>query len=166
MVPIIGSLPSAMMIRKSLYIYDNIFLMILTGPATVFSGINFLIVYGAIKAVPWTFAEAGFVDGAGDYYVMWKLILPMVFPTVLTLFVLSCLAAWNDYESVLIWMPSYPNLAYGLFRFQKTSVSGGEGVSMPVILAAFVVVIIPTSLLYLSSMNIIVRNLNVGGIKG
>jgi ABC-type glycerol-3-phosphate transport system permease component len=41
-VPIIGSLPAAMQVRRALGIYDNMFMMLITGPSTAFSGLKFL----------------------------------------------------------------------------------------------------------------------------
>ena len=77
-VPIIGSGPSAMMIRRNLGIYDNLFLSIITGPSTCFSGLNFLLLYGAFKSLPWDYAEAVFVDGGGHWSAFLKMYLPMV----------------------------------------------------------------------------------------
>ena len=57
-LPIVGSMPSAMQINKALGVYDNLFLNIITSPVGCFSGTNFLLMYGAFKSLPWDYAEA------------------------------------------------------------------------------------------------------------
>lgn len=162
--PIVGNLPSAMAVNKALGVYNNLFLNILTAPSCIF-GLNFLILYAAFKGIPWEYAEAAFIDGAGHYTIMLRIMLPMVLPTCAVLFVLSFLGIWNDYTASLIWLPSYPNLAFGLYMFQQGATAGSEGASAPVILAGFAVVMIPTIILYLASQKLILAKFNVGGLK-
>ena len=164
-VPIIGSGPSAMMIKRQLGIYDNLLLSILTSPSTCFSGLSFLLLYGAFKSLPWDYAEAVFVDGGGHWSAFLKMYLPMALPTMVVIFVLGFLATWNDYESFMIWFPSTPNLAYGLYLFQGKSRALYKS-SMTEIMAGFTIVIIPTVALYLSSQKLILSKFTVGGLKG
>lgn len=162
-MPIIGSFPSLMMISRNLGIYDNLFMFIITSPRCVF-GMNFLLLYGAFKSIPWDYAEAAFVDGAGHYRVMFKIMFPMIFQTCVVLFVLGFLGEWNDYETCLIWLPSYPNLAYGMYYFQINA-SIYEATT-PQILAGFVIIMIPTIIMYLSAQKTILSKFNIGGLKG
>ena len=164
-VPIVGSGPSAMMIKQQLGIYDNLFLTILTSPATCFSGLSFLLLYGAFKSLPWDYAEAVFVDGGGHWSAFIKMYLPMALPTMVVIFVLGFLGSWNDYESFMIWFPSTPNLAYGLYLFQGTSRALYKS-SITEIMAGFTIVIVPTVTLYLSSQKLILSKFTVGGLKG
>jgi len=66
-VPIVGSLPSAMQISKALGVYDNMLLRILLCHGCVFSGFNFLLLHGNFKEMPWDYAEAVFIDGGNHY---------------------------------------------------------------------------------------------------
>ena len=164
-VPIIGSLPSAMMVKDAMNIYDNMFLHILTSPATCFSGMNFLLLYGAFKSIPWDYAEAVFIDGGNDYTAFFKMYLPMILPTDMVIFVLSFLGSWNDYQTFMIWLPSTPNLAYGLYMFQGISRKLYKASTVE-IMAGFSLVIIPTVILYVSSQKLILSKFTVGGLKG
>lgn len=164
-VPIIGSGPSAMMIKRQLGIYDNLFLSILTSPSTCFSGLSFLLLYGAFKSLPWDYAEAVFVDGGGHWSAFLKMYLPMALPTMVVIFVLGFLGTWNDYESFMIWFPSTPNLAYGLYLFQGKSRALYKS-SITEIMAGFTIVIVPTVALYLSCQKLILSKFTVGGLKG
>ena len=162
-IPIVGNLPSAMMVAKTLGTYNNIFLQIILAPSNIF-GMNFLIMYGTFKSISWEYAESAQIDGAGDWTVMIRIMLPMVIPTFAVLFTLSFLGSWNDYLTPMIWLPSYPNLAYGLYYFQYNA--SQLGATMPHILAGFILVMIPTSILFLLMQRLIMSKFTVGGLKG
>ena len=163
-VPILGSMPSTMQVKKAFGVYNNMLLTILTAPSAAFSGVNFLLFYAAFKGISWNYAEAVFIDGGGHWSVLFKIMLPMVFPTMTALFVLMFLGAWNDYSVFLIWLPSYPSLSIGIYMFQQNA--SQYGVTMPVIMAGFVIIIIPTVTLYFLTQKVIMTRLNVGGLKG
>ena len=164
-IPIVGNLPSAMVVRKALGTYDNIILTILTSPATAFSGLYFLLLHGAFKQLPWDYAEAVFVDGGGHYSAFFRMYFPMILPTMTVIFVLNVLGAWNDYMTFMLWLPSTPNLAYGLYLFQGISRALYKS-SITEIMAGFTLVIIPTVILYLASQKLILSKFTVGGLKG
>ncbi|MBQ8229534.1 MAG: carbohydrate ABC transporter permease [Clostridia bacterium] len=162
--PIIGSTPSAMLVKKALGIYDNLVLLVLTNVSTAFAGFNFLLLYGSFKRLPWSYAEAAFMDGAGHFTVLLKVFLPMMMPTCMVLFVLGFLGAWNDYGTFLVWLPSSPNLAYGVYKFQLDMKSFGGNICQ--VMAGFAMISVPTAVLYLCSQKLIVDKFQVGGLKG
>ena len=55
-------------------------------PSTAFSGMYFMIIYGACKSISMTYSEAAYIDGANEYRVMFTVILPMVLPTLCTIY--------------------------------------------------------------------------------
>lgn len=163
-LPIIGSMGASMQMKKALGIYDNMFLTIITSPVCAFSGTNFLIMYAAFKGIPWAYAESVFMDGGGHLRAFLWVMLPMVLPTCTVLLVLGFIGGWNSYEVFLIWLPSYANLAYGMYYFQANA--SLTGATMPQVLAGFVVVSVPTAVLYLASQGLIMSKFTVGGLKG
>lgn len=164
-LPIVGSSGSAMLVRRQLGIFDNMPLMILTGPSVAFSGMNFLIMYAAFKGVPWEYAEAVFIDGGGHLRVFLSIMLPMVLPSAGVLVLLGIIGGWNDYETFLLWLPSYANVARGIYNFQYLG-RLDLGATMPQILAGFVVVSLPMIILYICFQKVITANFMVGGLKG
>lgn len=166
-VPIYGTGATGMLLQRALGLYDNLYVSLLvTIPATPWSGMNFLILYAALKAIPGTYTEAAELDGAGPWRIMLTIILPMVLPTMATFYLLGFIAEWNNYESFLVYFPSYPNISYGIYRFQKISSNGAEGLSTPQILAGMVFVMTLPMILYLAFQKVIRSKLTVGGLKG
>ena len=163
-IPIVGNLASAMQLRKVLHVYNNMFMHIVTSPAGSFYGMNFLLLYAAFKGMPWDYAESVFIDGGNNYTVLFRIYLPMIMPTLVSLFLLSFMGAWNDYSTYLVWLPDYPNVAYGMYRF--TQDADKYLVDLPVLMAGFTLVMIPTIVLYFFTHNTIQSKMMVGGLKG
>ena len=162
--PIIGSSVSAMVVKKALGIYDNLLLTILTSCACAFSGFYFILLYGAVKSVPKSYDEAASIDGAGYFTILFKIVLPIILPVCTVSFVLSFLTNWNDYGTFLIWLPSWPNLSYGIYKFQNDASLYTATINE--VMAGFAMIMIPTMFLYLSCNRLITSKFSVGGLKG
>ncbi len=160
-IPIVGSLANTLVIYKNFHIYNNLLLYVIL-PGGPF-GFNFLLLYGVFKGIPKSYSEAVFIDGGGHFTVMFKVIIPLVVPTLVTLYILGFIGMWNDYNSSLIYLPSVPNLAYGLYMYQYDAAK--YGAILPEILAAFVVCSLPSVALYVSSQKLISSSLMMGGLK-
>lgn len=163
-LPIYGSTGMGMVIRKFLGMYDNLWMTVATSPGYCFSGMWFLLFYAGWKAIPMEYSEAAFIDGAGHFKTMFFIMMPMMIPTFSSIFLLNFLSTWNDYGSFLLWLPSYANLAYGMYLFQEDASS--YGAAMPQIMAGFIVCMLPTTLLYIATQKLIASKLTVGGLKG
>lgn len=164
-LPVVGTFPASFMLRKKLGLYDNMFPHILASGGG-FSGTFFLVMYAAFKGIPKDFSEAAELDGAGNYRIFFTIMFPIMLPTATTMFVLNFMSAWNDYETPLMLLPSYPNLPFGMYAFQKGATAGGDGAGTTVIMAGFVIVMIPTILIYIFSQKLMNSNFVIGGIKG
>ncbi len=163
-LPIVGSLPSAMQVNKALGVYDNLFLNIITSPSGGFYGTNFLLMYGAFKAIPWDYAEAASIDGAGRYRIFFDFYFRMALPQAVVLVVMGFMGTWNDYNTYMVWLPSTPNISYGMYLFNMRA--SAYRVSLPELMAGFTMVMIPTIIIYACTQKIINSKFAVGGLKG
>ena len=160
-VPIVGTLPTRLRIYKMIGLYNNLAGMTIF-PALPF-GFTFILFYGAFKSISNSYSEAAFMDGAGHWQVMLRIMFPMMFPTFVAQFLLAFIGHWNDYMVIITWLPSYANLAFGMYMFQAEAARYGAG--MPHILAGFVIVAIPTAIIWLVSQKLITSKIMVGGLK-
>ena len=160
-IPIVGSLANTLTVYKQLGIYNNLWAYMIF-PGGPF-GFNFLLLYGVFKAIPNSYSEAVFIDGGGHLTVFLKIILPTVLPTLTALYVLGFIGNWNDYSASLIYLPSVPTLAYGLYVFQYDAAK--YGASLPQILAGFTICSIPSVILYCVFQPVITKSLAIGGLK-
>lgn len=158
----IGSLPASLQLHRALGIYNNLIPFLLMGHYG--AGMTVIMFAGAFRALPNDYKEAAMMDGAGHFTVMFKIYYPMVFPLIASVFLLGFIGQWNDYMLCVVYLPSYPNLAYGIYFFQLMSTN--YGYSIPETLAGFVIVAIPTSILWACTQGLITSKLTVGGLKG
>ncbi len=160
-LPIIGSLPSTLQFTHQIGMYDKP-LWVIVSNCTIWTG-NWLILVATYKGISWEYAEAAFIDGAGHWQIFIRIMLPMSKTVLLVLILLKFIALWNDYNTSLIWFPSYPTLAYGLYYFQQTSTGSA---SEPIQLAAAVLSAVPSLILFLCFKEKMMNSLTMGGLKG
>ncbi len=157
-----SNLASSINFNKMVGMYDNMWLRILGSIS--FTGAHFLFFYAAFRNLSWEYAEAAYMDGASHYTVMFRIMMPLVKTTFFALVLLDFIAAWNDYSTSMVFMPSYPTVAYGLYKMQ--SLGGKFGSSVPLRLASCTVVIIPTLIIFIIFKDKLMGNLALGGLKG
>ena len=106
---------------------------------------------------------ASFVDGGGHWTVFFKIMLPIAKVPILTLAVMSAIGSWNDYMTMLLYMPSYPTIASGLYLLSSTLPRLGNA---PLYYAALVISVIPVLAIYATCSDMIMNNFTMGGLKG
>jgi ABC-type glycerol-3-phosphate transport system permease component len=107
--------------------------------------------------------EAAVIDGANNLAVMLYIVFPMTINMYMITFIGSIMAGWNDYMTMIVWMPSYPNLAYGVYQF---SVSTETGLSWPPIqCAGAMLIMIPILIYYIFSVDRILGEITISTSK-
>lgn len=160
-MPIIGNMASGIKLRAAFGIYDNLLAVFFTAGSGAF-GFNFLMLYAFFKSVPWSYAEAVFIDGGNHFTVFFRIMLPLAMPMVTTLFILSAIAGWNDYTTPMLYFPSFPNVAMGLYMVSQTLTRG----DMSTYYAALVITTVPVVALFAGFSDKIMKNYSIGGLKG
>ena len=105
------------------------------------------------------------VDGTKDLKYLWKVMIPLAFPTIVSITILKMMGAWNSY----MW----PNLVTNKIDYKlitnglRNSFKDVEGmVNYPVQMAAVTVVSIPLFLVFLFFRKYIMKGVSRSGIKG
>ncbi len=160
MIPISGSMPSSLKISQLLGLYDNPLTLV-----TAIGGLgsNFVIGYAFFKGVDWAYAESAFMDGASNFRVYWEIMLPQAISPIIALVLVGFISAWNDSKGTLVYLPSYPTLASGFYKYQQMQ---GLNLNWPVYFAGLFVAALPIIALYIAFQDKLM-NLNMGGgLKG
>ncbi len=161
-LPIVGSLPSSLRIMQITGVYDSFWGLALT--KFNLEGTGFLYFYAAFKGVSWTYAEAAFLDGAGHFKVMTRVMIPMIMPTYFALFLLNFIMHWNEWNATLIYIPSLPTLAYALYKFQNNTGNSTSGV--PFVMIACMLSVLPILVIFITFRDKLMGSLSMGGLKG
>lgn len=125
--------------------------------------IQFLYYMAFFKNVSNTYAEAAILDGANDFQIYYKVMLPQAKPIFGALFLTSWLTVWNSYESALVFLPNLPTLPVGIYQFNMEMIYRAR---LDIIFAACVIISIPALVLFLVFNKTITSNVSIGGIKG
>lgn len=161
-VPLSSSLASNLKLLKSLNMYDSMIGMWIWASGAF--GSMFLIYYATFKGVSWSYAEAAFIDGASHFRVFVQLMLPLTKTVFGALFITSFVSIWNDYTTPMIYMPSYPTIAYAAWRVQYSVDS--VFAMVPMQLAGLTIVITPIIVIFALFKDKLMGNLTMGGLKG
>ena len=164
LVTITGSTSTMYMFFNDLGIYDTFISMIWSSAGGV--GMNFLLVYSVFKNVSRTYMEAAEIDGASDFTVFIKIMVPQAIGIIGTLWMLSFIGSWNEYASYQLFLPSHPTVSTALVSIQTNVTSGIYANHYPEFFAAIMISIIPVIVIFLVFQEQIMQMSLGGGIKG
>jgi len=161
-LPIVGSLPSQLQVVRALGMYDNIIGVFLLKAS--FTGMYFLIFYAMFQGLPNDYIEAAYIDGAGNFKVYFYIVLPYTANTMLTIALMTFIALWNDYQTSIVYMPSTPTIAYGMFYYTQSSNTLTSW--PPMKLAGCMIMTLPILIMFAFGHKRIMGKIYTGGIKG
>ena len=162
-VYIIGAEPASVKLLRDLGIYNS-FLGIAAQQST-FLGMYFLIFLAFFENMSNGYTEAAEIDGASQFRTMISIVLPLASKTIVTIFLLNAIAFWNDYNTPLIYLPSYPTLAYGIYYANTTTDSSLNLNSVPAKIACGMVLAVPMIIIFVAFRNRLMGNVTMGGLK-
>lgn len=101
-----GLIPSYM-INKSFGLLNNFLVYIIPG---VVSAFNLIVVRTYMKTIPASLHESAEIDGAGEFTIFAKIILPLSLPVLATVTLFSAVGQWNQWFDTMIYCSSTPAL--------------------------------------------------------
>ncbi|XFA99075.1 sugar ABC transporter permease [Candidatus Izemoplasma sp. B36] len=134
--------------------------IIYTGTMAIFGIMN---MKGYFDTVPNEIEEAAKIDGASDFQVITKVLLPLAKPSIIVTGMMILIYVWNEYIFSITFMTGEENftLAAGLYSLQANETSG----SWPIFAAAALLTSIPVLIIFLLAQKHMVSGLTVGGVK-
>ena len=117
------------------------------------------------EQVPEELYKATKVDGLSDWEYLWKVLLPVCSPTVVTITILKVIECWNSYvwPRLITDNEKYYLVSNGI---QEIRENGFGRENIPAMMAAVVVISIPLIILFLLFHNKIMEGVKRGGTKG
>lgn len=101
-----GMIPTYMVIRN-IGLIDTPLAMIIPQALSVF---NILIMRTSMQNISDALEEAARIDGASDFKIMFKIILPLSKATFAVIMLFTIVMKWNDYMSALLYLPTKTDL--------------------------------------------------------
>ncbi|WWM60751.1 carbohydrate ABC transporter permease [Paenibacillus tundrae] len=120
------------------------------------------IYHGFIKSIPLELEEAALMDGCGRVQTFFRIVLPVLLPTSVTIAVLNVLWIWNDFllPSLVLTSSEQRTLPLSTFYFYGTyTVDYGP------LMAGLVLTLLPVLVVYLFAQKYIIQGVMQGSIK-
>ncbi len=134
---------------------------IYAGTMSIFSLWN---MKGYFDSIPQDIEDAARIDGANEFQVITKIVMPLAAPAIIVTVVMIMIFVWNEYLFATQFMTGENNytLAAGLYSLQAGEMSG----SWPIFAAASIAVSLPILIIFLLVQRYMVSGLSAGGVKG
>lgn len=157
---------------KELGLLNSIWALVVPGAISAF---NMIIMISFFRGIPEGLIESARIDGAGEYYTLWKIVLPLSLPSLMTIGLFYSVGHWNSYMPALMYIRNQE-----LFPLQvllrrllvdsdeqmlirvNTAVQSVEGIKM----ASIMVATIPILIVYPFIQRHFVKGAMLGSIKG
>lgn len=161
MIPtVVGIVPSFIIMKKLNWV-NTFYSVIIPGTAHAF-GIFFM--RQIIRDIPDELLDAAKIDGASDFLIYRKIILPIISPALITLALMDFIGTWNDYLWPLIMLRSLDKhtILLAITSFPKVGFRRPWGA----IMAASTISVLPLALLFIFFQKKIISGITAGSIKG
>ena len=129
------------------------------------AGLAVFMFTGFMKSIPLEIEEAAMIDGCNPLQTFFKIVMPMLKPTMVSVAILEAMWVWNDYL--------LPTLVLDIREYQtipmliQTSFKGGYGrVEMGAMMACIMLTVIPIVIVYLLGQKHIIKGVAAGAVKG
>ena len=165
-IPIVGAQASMITLLRDLGIYNTYFGMWFQ--AISFNSMYFLVFFAFFQGISDTYIEAAEIDGASQFSIYLKILIPLAIKLFGTVFLLNFIALWNDYQTPYLYYPGKPTLSYLVYQMSiKTSgVSGGNDTQgAPQRIAGCMILAIPLIVIFIAFKDKILGSMSIGGIK-
>jgi len=157
--PVILVIPNYEIVGR-LYWLDTLIAIIVPTAAGAF-GVFFLRQF--FLQLPRELEESAFLDGANQWQVFTKVVLPLSKPALATLALLSFLTNWNDFlwPVYVLFSPENQTLQAGLSTLQSAN-----SVRYDLLMAGAVIASVPVLILYLIAQRFVIEGVSRSGLKG
>jgi multiple sugar transport system permease protein len=129
---------------------------------TAANGFGIFLLRQYFLTIPVELEEAAAIDGANRLQILWRIMLPLSRPALVTLFLFTFIGEWNDLFKPLVFTtrPQLRTVQLALAEFQEQFTN-----NWPLLMAAVVIATVPVVLLFLAGQRQFMRGIATTGIK-
>ena len=173
-----GIIPTFLTIRQ-LGLHDTLWSLIVNSMLVAY---NVVIVRSYFQSIPQSVVESARIDGANDYLILFKLIIPLSKPVLATVALWVIVGHWNDYLNSLLFLSSRHNYTlqlvlkelvlnaeasiHNISMSSDSSTSGAAALGQQMRNGVLVVSMIPMIILYPFVQRYFISGVMLGSMKG
>ena len=128
------------------------------------AGLAVFMFTGFVKSMPIAIEEAAMIDGCNPLQIFFKVVCPILKPTMISTAILETMWVWNDYllPTLVLDIKQYRTIPMAIQYFR-----GSYGkVEMAPMMACIMITVIPVIVLYLACQKYIIDGVVAGAVKG
>ena len=128
------------------------------------AGLAVFMFTGFVKSMPIAIEEAAMIDGCNPLQIFFKVVCPILKPTMISTAILATMWVWNDYllPTLVLDIKQYRTIPMAIQYFR-----GSYGkVEMAPMMACIMITVIPVIVLYLACQKYIIDGVVAGAVKG
>jgi len=160
MLPFLATMVPLFVIFRQLNMIDTYWPLIL--PAFGGNPLYIFLLRQFFLTIPRELSEAATIDGAREFAIFWRVILPLAKPALATVSLFTFLANWKDFLAPLIFLQTSDlyTLSLGLQQYQSV-----HQTAWAYLMAASVVFVVPVAVVFLLAQRFFIRGITLTGLK-
>ncbi|MHC5722782.1 MAG: carbohydrate ABC transporter permease [Nostoc sp.] len=129
---------------------------------TAVNGFGIFLLRQYFQTIPVELEEAAAIDGANRLQILWRVMLPLARPALVTLFLFTFIGEWNDLFKPLVFTtrPELRTVQLALAEFQEQFTN-----NWPLMMAAVTIATVPVMVLFLIGQRQFIQGIATTGIK-
>ncbi|MDZ8222787.1 MULTISPECIES: carbohydrate ABC transporter permease [unclassified Nostoc] len=129
---------------------------------TAVNGFGIFLLRQYFQTIPVELEEAAAIDGANRLQILWRVMLPLARPALVTLFLFTFIGEWNDVFKPLVFTtrPELRTVQLALAEFQEQFTN-----NWPLMMAAVTIATVPVMVLFLIGQRQFIQGIAATGIK-
>ena len=160
--------PFPMIMYTATYLIDRVHLASVLGMIPVYlgfgAGLSIFLYTAFVKTIPLELEEAAQIDGAGVLSTFFRIVLPLLSPTAITIAILNGMWIWNDY---LLPYLILGNRGKTIPVAIELAMQGAFGsVDLGGLMAMLILAILPILTFYIFAQRYIIEGITAGSVKG
>jgi multiple sugar transport system permease protein len=135
----------------------------LIAPTFFGAAFNIFLLRQFMITIPYELTDAALVDGANQFDILWRIMVPLIKPALLVIGVMNVMYIWNDFMGPLIYLSEfnqYP-LVMGLYAFRTQ-----HSIQWNLMMAASLATCFPLIALFFIAQRYFIEGITLTGLKG
>lgn len=127
------------------------------------SAFNIFLLRQFMLTIPVELSDAAYVDGAGDFLILWRIMLPLIKPALIVVAIFNFIYAWNDFLGPLLYLDDasrYP-FSIGLYAFRTRF-----ALQWNLLTAAALAITLPLIIAFFALQRYFIEGVTLTGVKG
>jgi len=168
-----GLIPDYLLIIRTLGLGNKFLVYILPG---LLSTYNMILIRSFIEGLPFSLQESAMLDGANDFRIWYRIVLPLCKPVIATIALFCAVGQWNAFMDTYLYAKKLPTLQYKLYEIMSRASmrmevhAGDENLAqsitpMSIRMAVTIVATVPILVVYPFVQKYFVGGMTLGAVK-